>query len=78
MSEIPLNSECNPTQTLDTAHALQIQLAPSEPWRSVIVWRDGVKPLKPVQKKRLRDLRPGDAVIYQGRQETIQAVEVYR
>jgi len=78
MPEVPLIPECNPTQTLDTAHALQFQLAPADPRRSVIVWRDGVKPLRPVMNRRLRDLRPGDLAIYRGRQETIQAVEVYR
>jgi len=78
MHQIPLNSECTPTQTLENAYALQFQLAPPEPWRSLIVWRDGPKPFKPVEKRRLRDLRPGDTVIYQGRRETICAVEIYR
>jgi hypothetical protein len=78
MSTVILNEQCNPRQTLDSAHALQFRLAPPQPWRSVIVWRDGHKPIRPLTKKRLRDLRPGDVVTYEGQRETIYAVEIYR
>lgn len=76
--QVSLCPQCNPGQTLETAHALHFQFAPPQPWRSVIVWRDRPKLVRPVEHKRLRDLRPGDEVIFQGQRETIYAVEVYR
>lgn len=78
MFEIPLNEHCNSNVTLDTAHALHFRLAPAVPWRSIVVWRDGPRLLRPEEKKPLRDLRPGDEVICQGKRETVFAVEIYR
>lgn len=78
MHEIPLNEHCNPNQTIETAHAILFRLAPPDPWRGVTVWREGQRWLRPVTKPRIRDLRPGDEVLFRGQQETIYAVEVYR
>ena len=46
--------------------------------RFIIVGQDEANRLHPVARQRICDLRPGDEVIYQGSQETVQAIDVYR
>ena len=67
--------------TLDDCHAIQFCLEPDgdAAASSLIVWRDGPKHTRPFDKsKRMRDLRPGDALLFKGRTLTICGVEVYR
>ena len=67
--------------TLQTCHAIQFQLEPEGGATSscLIVWRDGPKYAKPVEKgKRLRDLRAGDLIEHKGRTLKITGVEIYR
>ena len=66
--------------TLDTCHALQLHLAPhpNEFSRSVIIWRGSRADFRLVGRERLRNVRAGDEVIYQGRAERIVSVEIYR
>ncbi len=67
--------------TLENCHALQFRLQSrgGEASRSIIVWRDRPKHVRPVDpRKRLRDMRPGDRVVFIGKEETVVAVEVYR
>ena len=66
---------------LDNCHAIQFYLEPEgdAAASSLIVWRDGPKHTRPLDKsKRLRDLRPGDALLFKGRTLTIREVEIYR
>jgi hypothetical protein len=45
----------------------------------VIVWKDRPSAVKPVEeRKRLRDLRPGDRVTVFGKLATLVEVEIYR
>ena len=67
--------------TLDNCHAIQLHFDPQgdATASSLIVWRDGPKHTRPLdENKRLRDLRPGDAVVFKGRTLTICQVEIYR
>ena len=67
--------------TFDNYHAIQFYLEPEgdAAASSLIVWRDGPKHTRPLDKsKRLRDLRPGDALLFKGRTLTIREVEIYR
>ena len=66
---------------LDNCHAIQFYLEPEgdAAASTLIVWRDGPKHTRPLDKsKRLRDLRPGDALLFKGRTLTIREVEIYR
>ncbi len=66
---------------LDNCHAIQFYLEPEgdAAASSLIVWRDGPKHTRPLDmSKRLRDLRPGDALLFKGRTLTIREVEIYR
>ena len=67
--------------TLDNCHAIQLYFEPQgdASASSLIIWRDGPKYTRPLDKsKRLRDLRPGDAVVFKGRTLIIFEVEIYR
>ena len=66
--------------TLDTCHTLKFALQTEPPSsRELIVWRDGPKYTRPDERgKRIRDLRPGDVVIFQGKREVIVGLEIYR
>ncbi len=66
---------------LDNCHAIQFYIEPEGDGAasSLIVWRDGPKHTRPLDKsKRLRDLRPGDPLLFKGRTLTIREVEIYR
>ncbi len=72
---------CNPHTTLENCHALQLYFKPYllQLRRSVIVWRGRTKHTRLAEPSvRLRDLRPGDYVIYCGQQERLTRVEIYR
>ena len=66
---------------LDNCQAIQFYPEPEGDAvaSSFIVWRDGPKHTRPLDKsQRLRELRPGDALLFKGRTLTIRAVEIYR
>ena len=49
------------------------------PLSCCIVWRDGPKHLRPVERgKRIRELQPGDRVTFKGVPKVVRRVEVYR
>ena len=75
-----LNPHAAQNVTLDTCHALQFHLEPrrNEVSRSVIIWRGSRADFRLVGRERLRDVRTGDEVVYQGRPELVIEVEVYR
>ena len=75
-----LNPHAARNVTLDTCHALQFHLAPhvNEVSRSVIIWRGSRADYRLVGRERLRDVRPGDEVIFQGQAERVVGVEIYR
>ena len=74
------SNETSPDATLDTCFALKFDFeGPNgQGTKSVIVWRDGPKNIRPLEKTRLRDIRPGDYVESFGNRECVEAVEIYR
>lgn len=69
-----------PDVTLETCEALLFHLEPDTPgtFESVIALR-GSSTVRPVEKStRLRDHRPGDYIIFQGRHRLIIGVEIDR
>jgi hypothetical protein len=67
--------------TLENCQAIRFYFDPpiGSVEHSVIVWRNRPAKMKPLETvKRLRDLRPGDKVIVNGKTETMIAVEIYR
>ena len=77
---MPLNEHAARNVTLDTCHALRFHLEPrrNEVSRSVIIWRGSRVDFRLIGRERLRDVRAGDEVIYQGQPELVVGVEVYR
>jgi hypothetical protein len=77
---IARSNEASPDATLDNCFALKFDFAgpDAQGTRSVIVWRDGPKNIRPLEKTRLRDVRPGDHVESFGKRECVVAVEIYR
>ncbi len=75
-----LNEHAARNVTLDTCHALQFHLEPrrNEVSRSVIIWRGSRADFRLVERERLRDVRAGDDVVYQGQVERVVEVEIYR
>ena len=75
-----LNPHAARNVTLDSCHALQLHLEPrrNEVSRRVIIWRGGRADFRLVGRERLRDVRAGDEVIFQGRSERVVGVEIYR
>gem|GEM_PF-2656839 len=71
---------CSPHVGLDNCHALQFEFKKNENGSegSCIVWRDGLKNVKPIEDKRLSELRPRDEVMAFGRRTTLVSVLVYR
>ena len=75
-----LNEHAARNVTPDTCHALQLHLEPrrNEVSRNVIIWRGSRADFRLIGRERLRDVRAGDEVIYQGRAERVVSVEIYR
>lgn len=65
----------NPSPTWDTCHAVNVWFTPL---MHVIVWRDSPSQLRLIHHKRMRDVRPGDDVEWQGERRKVLKVEVYR
>ncbi len=83
MAELPpgvtRSKDISQDATLDNCFAVKFDLeAENEGISSLIVWRDGRKNIRPVDNKRLRDLRPGDYVESFGKRKRVLAVEIYR
>ena len=67
---------CTQGTNLDNCHALRITI---EQTYQVMVWRDRGQPKITCESKpRVRDLRPGDEVKFEGRRWTVKAVEIFR
>ena len=66
--------------TLDTCHALRFHLQPrrNEVSRRVIIWQGSRADFRPLGPERVRDVRAGAEVIYQGPAEKVVPVEHLR
>jgi hypothetical protein len=73
--------DANPTVTLENCHAVKFFVTPkaNEVARGIVVWRDGVKNIRPVDASiRLSDMRPGCEVFVFGKRTKVVGVEIYR
>jgi hypothetical protein len=77
---ISRHPDCSPTATLESCHALLFRIEPPEGElpHEVIVWRDKPSLIRPVDNKRLRDLRAGDDVLCGDRLTKVLRVEIWR
>ena len=68
------SSQTNP-DSLEVCRAVMLGLGP----RYLIVRSDGPIPLRSLlpQRRRVRDLQPGDEVLYKGERVTVRSLEVY-
>jgi hypothetical protein len=84
MNELPpgvtRSKDISQDATLDDCFAVKFDLegAQDNGTSSLIVWRDGPKNIRPIESKRLRDLRPGDYVQSFGKRKRVLAIEIYR
>ena len=83
MSKLPpgvtRSKDINQNATLDNCFAVKFELEAEDQGRSsLIVWRDGPKNIRPLEKTRLRDLRPDDYVQSFGKRIRVLSVEIYR
>ena len=78
---IARNRFCRPNVTLDNCAAVLLRLEPMSNAAActLIVWRDKLNWTRPVDpKKRIRDLRAGDEILFHGRRKRVRALEIYR
>ena len=71
---------CSPNVTLETAWAIFVELEPFHDMRTAFMfWKaDVLPPGLEIDKPRIRDLRPGDAVVFEVWRRTVVRVEIYR
>ena len=72
---------CRPNVTLDNCSAILLRLEPTRDVSSctLIVWRDKLNWTRPVDpKKRIRDLRPNDEILFHGIRRRVKSLEIYR
>ena len=80
MDDVPKDRYCSFRVTLETASAFYVELAPRDGQRTQFMfWRTAPPPESfSASKSRIRDLRPGDLVEYQGVVRTVLRVSIYR
>ncbi len=71
---------CSPFVGLENCSALYIELEPLDDQRCQFMYWRGLKSAPPLEcsKPRLRDLRPGDRVVFDGWKRKVRLVLVYR
>ena len=76
---VGLAPHCAAGVGLHNCHALYFEYRYEDGSQAgIIAWRDFRKNIKPLGKKALRDLRPGDAVEVFGSRAELLTVQVYR
>ena len=84
MSDLPdgvtRDRYCSPAVDLESCHALYIELEQLEDLRFQFMYWRGLNTSPPLQtdKARLRDLRPGDVVVFEGWRRVVRVVRVFR
>ncbi len=80
MDELPKDRYCSFRVTLETASALYVELEPLAGMRTQFMfwWCDPVPDGFLAGKPRIRDLRPGDIVEFQGFKRVVIHVSIYR
>ncbi len=71
---------CSPNVTLETAWAIYVELEPLAELRSAFMfWKGDPRPVGLViDRPRIRDLRPGDAIVVDCWRRLVVRVEIYR
>lgn len=71
---------CSPNVTLETAWAIFIELERFEGQRwEFMFWKGDPRPAGLlIEKPRIRDLRPGDTVVFNGWRRKVLRVEIFR
>ncbi len=80
MDELPKDRCCSPNVTAETAWAVFVELEPFENFRTAFMfWKgDRKAPQFKSRKARIRDLRPGDVVVFEGWRRKVAKIEIYR
>ena len=79
MSDLPRSQYCRADVTIENCESLLFEFETEGPTsRQIIVARGQKSTLKPIEKDRIRDLRPGDKVELDGEERTITKVEIHR
>lgn len=80
--EVPKHQHCSPNVTLENCHAFYVELEPLEGMRYQFMFWRGAKLSEAagltIYKPRIRDLRPGDVVVFEKFRRTVKLVEIYR
>ncbi len=71
---------CSERVDLENCHALYIELEKLEDLRFQFMYWRGLNTSPPLtsDKKRLRDLRPGDVVFFEGRLRAVRVIQIFR
>ena len=71
---------CSPLVDLESCYALYIELEPLEDLRFQFMYWRGIdsSPKLETTKARMRDLRPGDVVTFEGWRRVVKIVQIYR
>ncbi len=80
MDDVPKDRYCSSRVDLETASAFYVELEPLVGMRTQFMfWRQDKPPVGlRIFASRIRDLRPGDKVVYQGFERVVSSVQVYR
>lgn len=78
--DVPKHQHCSPNVTLESCHAFYVELEPLEGMRyQFMFWRNDKRPRDlTIYRPRIRDLRPGDVVVYEKFRRTVKLVEIFR
>jgi hypothetical protein len=78
--DVPKDKYCSCNVTLETCWAFYIELEPLDDERTAFMFWRGDKPLKgfTADKQRVRDIRPGDSVGFNGKLRKVARVQIYR
>ena len=77
--EVPKERYAGPV-TIETCHAFYVELEPLEGLRTQFMfWRHDRRPKRlTIFKPRIRDLRPGDMIIFEGIRRRVRYVQIFR
>ena len=80
MENVPKDRYCSPSVDLESASAFYVELEPMAGMRTQFMfWRQDKPPSElRIDKPRIRDLRPGDELVFMGFKRIVRAVKIYR
>lgn len=80
MENVPKDRYCSPHVDLESASAFYVELEPLAGMRTQFMfWRQDKPPDElQISKPRIRDLRPGDNLVFMGFRRVVRTVQIYR